>query len=181
MYILPLSVYVRSRLQETPLNTFSAWGWTPERRMVRLVYGHFRRDLTSERCLLRWTRLVSRWSLPARMKKSSCIQLTTPKLVNLNTLSMIHITWTQIIMRTTLTSAEVVSVTLLQKPTLEEKIVMRSGTSAVDWNVKEISELFLDCVYSQYLVVGHHQKILLLELGGIIIQSLSHNNWKCNL
>merc|ERR1719187_2477088 len=69
---------------------------------------------TSERCLLRWTRLVSLWSLPARMKKSSCIQLTTPKLVNLNTLSMIHIT-------------------LLQKPTLEEKIVMRSGTSAVDW------------------------------------------------
>ena len=78
-------------------------------------------------------------------------------------------------------SAEVVSFTLLQKPTLEEKIVMRSGTSAVDWNVKEISELFLDCDYSQYLVVGHHQKILLLELGGIIIQSLSHNNWKCNL
>merc|ERR1719239_104512 len=69
---------------------------------------------TSERCLLRWTRLVSLWSLPARMKKSSCIQLTTPKLVNLNTLSMIHIT-------------------LLQKPTLEEKMVMRSGTSAVDW------------------------------------------------
>ena len=71
----------------------------------------------------------------------------------------------------TLTSAEVVSATLLQKPTLEEKIVMRSGTSAVDWNVKEISELFLDCDYSQYLVVGHHQKILLLELGGITIQS----------
>ena len=103
MWILPLSVYVRSRLQETPLNTSSAWGWTPEIRMVCLVYGYFRKDLTSERCLLRWTRLVSRWSLPARMKKSSCIQLTTPKLVNLNTLSMIHITWTQIIMRMTLT------------------------------------------------------------------------------
>ena len=62
--------------------------------------------------------------------------------------------------------AEDVSITLLQKPTLEEKIVMRSGTSAVDWNVKEISELFLDCDNNQYLVVGHHQKVLLLELGG---------------
>ena len=43
--------------------------------------------------------------------------------------------------------ADDVSVTLLQKPTLEEKIVMRSGTSAVDWNVKS-SELLEDCDYN---------------------------------
>ena len=68
--------------------------------------------------------------------------------MNLNTLSMIHITWVQIIKQDGLDKgAEDVSITLLQKPTLEEKIVMRSGTSAVDWNVKS-SELLEDCDYN---------------------------------
>ena len=133
--------------------------------MVCLVYGHCRRDLTSERCLLRWTRLVSRWSLPARMKKSSCIQLTTPKLVNLNTLSMIHITWVQIIMRRTLQRCRWCICNLVAKADSwrenchEERHVCGRLECKKQW---AIGGLWLQ----PYLMVGHHQKVLLLELGG---------------
>ena len=61
--------------------------------------------------------------------------------------------------------AEDVSITLLQKPTLEEKIVMRSGTSAVDWKVKEISELFLDCVHNRTWWLGIIKRFSFLSWG----------------
>ena len=96
MYVVcrPLFVYVENHLQEIPPSTFSVSVRTPEHKFDQSCNFEAVGGWTCERCLLRSTRLESLWSLPARMKKSSCIQLTTPKLVNLNTLSMIHITWT---------------------------------------------------------------------------------------
>ena len=90
----PLFVYVENHLRERQPSIFSVSVRTPEHKFDQSCNFEAVGGWTCERCLLRSTRLESLWSLPARMKKSSCIQLTTPKLVNLNTLSMIHITCT---------------------------------------------------------------------------------------
>ena len=63
------------------------------------------------------------------IKKSSCIQEMTPKLVNLKTLSMIHMT-------------------LFVSPILPVKMDIRRGTSAVLWWLGRISSLlFLNYKY----------------------------------